>query len=761
MLSETHSQERRPTIDLAGSVNDVAEDFVHHELDPLDSRTLRESVVINKRGAPTHEDDDEDEFRIPGGLDPIRTREKSEPASADHIEEDEVSLLSSLTERLLSRLRVNIIDTTVTIIHEDHSQLTIRIPDIQFSTEDTLESISIPHSKPPASTHPTPSSNLASSPSQTSETLQVDTATQIRTAVTRTIGIAPLSIQMQLVTRPSQPREARRETRHRADFGSQTFGSERDDGDSSSSDDETTQMYMSQSIMSLPASASIYHSAVSLAPPPALPAFSRSFPSSSSSDDGELPPTLLSAPLTIFSTNDRISLQFISHPSSSYQNQVPSSTSPTSSDSTAAEPSTSLRPKIIMRLGVGVLAVATDSVHLRSLVDLVSFATSASPSNPSPPRSSNPAPQRPPTIRDTMEITLQVKAVVAILLLPVAEFQSPSMVPSSMNDVTEEFFAKPLLPFPISGFHASHVRAQLDHFDGTFRKELELAASGPRPLPYVLRTVAKSTLADAFVVYYSSLQSTIQPIVIFDPNLTPSSSNPPKPDPGKLAGDIEITRPANWEREGALHKLSAWRSKIGTQVRRPDVDLVDVQSPSPHAVTVNFLAGNRTPSLSTIDVAILPIHVFVNVLVVSEFMVPFLDRMAPTTPNDRRAQDTDSNPSIPDDQDIEDMEEVSAFGIPHDGPKSYETEKVLETPKPRAMELDPEVAQVPSQISVSMFDETLNQGMSVKLSFCGCIYRWSLLSSSMHPAPSSGLKSDLCPQSKTSNPFQADRDRLS
>ena len=578
---------------LTASVSDVAETFVHQELDPLESRVLRETVHQNK----TPGDSDRSEPCLPGALGPFDTAEDGSLSPEEGFEAEEVSFLTSLTRSLLSRLRVTVRNTSVALIDDDGAKLTLHVPEMHFGTEDTHEILSENDAGPEQPSVP------------------------VRTAITRTFRVSSISAFMTNIQRPHPVKTS----------GYGPF----DESDSSSSEDEMTLKQMAASVLSIRSSASMYHSTLSHPP---LDASTRSVV------DGQ-------PSVTIFSIKDPILFHITSHPTASYR----SSSSP--------------KPKVVADANIGVIAVALQNWHVRAILDFMRFIPQSTMATPlhSPPRT--------PAIKDTLLMTMNIRACVVLLV-------TPSVGHSHCEDA-DHFFARPLSPYTC----CSHIRLHIDQFEASLTKKLDADNSPPRILSQL-----DATVSDMAILYFKHIESfdnvgtaglpapayegagspgSISPIMIFDPNL----SQFPAAHRTTMYPFMDIT--VEWEKLGNMLRPSVWR------VRAPKRDISGAQtagaSERRHAVK---FSSTTSPERCG-EVALFPIHLFIDPGVVSGFIVPYLDGV--TSPTATPDEDGDSVVSC------------------ERGHVQERDEAVLETPRPRHAELrddgDPAYA---SQVIVSV-----------------------------------------------------------
>lgn len=640
----THVPPSLPTnIDLASSVANVAETFVHQELDPIENRVLRDTIHQSRSASvPKPVRVEGPELRLPGGLDPFTSGDDSEELSDEFNEAEEVSFLTSLTESLLSRLRISIVNTSIAVVHDGHAEVHINIPEMHFGTEDAHET--------PAPA-PTPTPDPTSMPA-TDESKSPKPA--IRVATTRTFRLSGLFVSMKSISQspfsppsPSFPRFRR--SRDPPD----------ESDESSSSEDEMSQMRMSESVLSVRSSASMYHSAMSL-PPPLMDASVRNTPSSL---QVSLDPSFTTTILTI---KDPIVVQVVSHPTASYR-------------SLSSAP---LRPKVSMMATVGVVGVAVESWHIKSLLAAAQFVPQSSST---PPSSSLPAPARTPTVKDTLTASLHLRAVVILLLGPDQRPTSNRSTASPASSI-QRFFERPLAPY--SDIQSSHLRLQLDHFDATFSKKLV-----PSATPSLLSEF-NANLNDLFVVYLKLRHSvaaaagpeapdasSISPVLILDPHL----AHVPAAAQTNVFPFVDII--SEWEKQATMLRPSVWRTRAPQPSKRDMPPTAEVQGahstgegPAPaekrHAIAVRYVESQEDQGEDA-NITLLPIHCFVDLEMISQFMIPFLDRLTPARSLvDDEVEDNESSVGSIDSEEIHDPNHVDSV--------------IMETPRPRRAELEPE-----------------------------------------------------------------------
>ncbi|CAK5277669.1 unnamed protein product [Mycena citricolor] len=119
-----------PHHNLADSVADMAGSFVHDELTTTEEAALRESFYPAEQ-------------IVPGGMDPfIAAPEEEMAAEVQEIRDADpagVSIFATLIERLLARFEFDAADTTITLVHPDHTSFSLCISETMYCTEQRAE----------------------------------------------------------------------------------------------------------------------------------------------------------------------------------------------------------------------------------------------------------------------------------------------------------------------------------------------------------------------------------------------------------------------------------------------------------------------------------------------------------------------------------------------------------------------------------------------------------------------------------------------
>jgi hypothetical protein len=248
------------------------------------------------------------------------------------------------------------------------------------------------------------------------------------------------------------------------------------------------------------------------------------------------------------------------------------------------------------------------------------------------------------------------------------------------------------------------VRVQIDNVAIGAKKEL---VPGPQPSSSpLLLTTAYASLQDTFVVYYCapiSLSSpgasvgTLQPIMIFDPNLAVHPDPTPNSSSLMLFPSVDLV--SEWEREGAAHKPSIWRARARfpqNQQKKASGNAAMGAAVGPEAQArskaIEFTFRSLTdPAPSPVtELSILPIHFFLSLEVISVFVVPFLDRTSPHPPTSPILSGSDLDIEPGDEDARHHLDHRIVENVGWGAPRSFETEKVMDTPRPHTLELGPE-----------------------------------------------------------------------
>jgi autophagy-related protein 2 len=122
------------TINLADSVADFAETFVHEELTPREEEDLNHSIH-DELGATASQSP----RNVPGGFDPFERPEAEERPSLSNKQAIDdpigISLFATLFHRLLLRFEMDAADTRITIVHPGHAAYTMTLSDLRFNKQ--------------------------------------------------------------------------------------------------------------------------------------------------------------------------------------------------------------------------------------------------------------------------------------------------------------------------------------------------------------------------------------------------------------------------------------------------------------------------------------------------------------------------------------------------------------------------------------------------------------------------------------------------
>ncbi|KZT70159.1 hypothetical protein DAEQUDRAFT_226544 [Daedalea quercina L-15889] len=578
-------------IDLAESVASVAESFIHEELNPLDEAALRESIHSRGRD-PLQSGDD----MLPGGLDPFMSDEELSQSESE-LEPPGVSIFATLIEKLLARFAFDADDVKVTIVNPQQASFTVSIAQVRYGTEASASADAGPGrvvgGEAQGSIRGVTLSGITVTTRCLRPTSPAMTPTRQHGApVTRTSSV-PSNPSLQSPPTPPSP-------------------------ESDSSDmDEDTQMLMSQSIAVLPprpvspatsVASSMYQSAVSTSPvdstlhsPPGTQAGSPP-PTESRPDDHALRSQASSRfgashrpnPIaTILEVEDETILSFGLDPISIRLHTpapitkdtqavgVPSSSrAPESKGSHSRSSSARTQDdKLRVDMEVGVVALALNARHIRSILDVADIWLLHSPP-PTRPTSSAPDAASGQSTMPALDAQFRLRGIVVLL-----HSSSRSAPPPDVHGLSD-FFSRPLVPPKMPH---GYVRA---HLEELFFTVSILSAPPERSNPAQLQAARQTskwkndmnfnvslnlTLAELSVFVFlrqfspgatsPSTELYAYPVLITDPNLR---AQYPRDHSRTLSADVHTSAMPTFEivdwtdpaRRSTAAKLSAWRSKV-------------------------------------------------------------------------------------------------------------------------------------------------------------------------------------------------------
>ncbi|TFY57663.1 hypothetical protein EVJ58_g6885 [Rhodofomes roseus] len=585
-------------LDLAESVASVAESFIHEELNPADEATLRGSIHGGSR-SPLQTGQDV----FPGGLDPFVSDEE---LSQSELEPPGVSIFATLIEKLLARFAFDADDVKVTIVNPQQASFTLSIAQVRYGTE----------------TDPAVDRTDASSREESQGSIRGVTVSGI-TVTTRCLR--PSSPAMTPTRERSAP--SSRMTPTAAPASPQRPPTPPSPYSDSSDMDEETQMLMSQSIAILPprpvspatsVSSSMYQSAVSTAPvesslhgtPSPEAQFSAAseppagdFTSSSESPPGagfpQRPQPIACIPevedeIVASFGSDPISIRLYTPPPLSAHSPTPAVGIPSSSripsegskgshrrSSSARTPDEKLR----VTVDVGVIALALNARHVRSILDIANvWSLHSPPPARRTPSTSDGAPE--PSAIPALDGTLRLRGIVLLLL--------PASSSSRALDArgSSEFFSRPLVPPKMTH---GYVRAHMEELSTTAFISSSSSATPSRGESAQLHAHKRTsrsqkgsavhlsvnlTLAELSVFAFlhqpvlgapsPSTELYAYPVLITDPNLRSQyprdHSNAPSADVHNSSmPSFDILDWTDPSRRSTAAKLSVWRSKAVQQ----------------------------------------------------------------------------------------------------------------------------------------------------------------------------------------------------
>ncbi|KAI8998625.1 hypothetical protein BD414DRAFT_453550 [Trametes punicea] len=630
-LEPTPSDKRPLTENLAESVASVAETFIHEELSEGEEASLRESFHPELRGTRLHTSDDS----LPGGLDPFMSEEEVHRPDADP---PGVSIFATLIERLLARFQFDAVDTRITIVNPQKASFTLIVPEIRYSTDPqgTPSATSSGRSGPPEAGEVR--KIIVTGVTVTSRCLRPLSPHPLVDPGSRSPSQAPMTTAFPQATSSPAPllaesrpldSDMQSERQDRAIFSKDSPSPVRPSSPCSDSSDidEETQMFMSQSIASLPprptspassVASSMYQSALSTSvaetvlgdvaeettelrnqtPSPSSPAEPLGAVAGSSSADGThsataspvSPRSPAVSPFerrvgiqtgdiedeTVLSFGpDPIEIRLTTPPSRA--SRAPSSASmnqqePPKTEAPAQHKAAAHKHRIQVDITMGTIACALSARQVGDMIDIAKTWSSHSPPA-RPPSSSNPAVVPKSSFpMDDVEGSLGSRGLV-VLLLPV-----PRTSASNPDDALTEYFARPLLPpcLPIgyTRIHIDGISSSLSIRRSELSKGKQSVRRSETPSTSVSLIVSEIS-AFAFSPHSSiTCDMSASPIIITDPQLPsqyPDAHLQPlldaTPDYSSSLPTFEAIDWTDPRQRGLSAKLSLWRTKPPTSDR--------------------------------------------------------------------------------------------------------------------------------------------------------------------------------------------------
>lgn len=114
----------------------VASEFVHQELDAREDAAVRASLHAEHQA-------------VPGSFDSEPSTSSAAAAAAatpTGDNDEEVTMLAGLIDRILAQLSVKVSALNVTLVHDDNSELALEVPEIRFDTESTSDRLTVTRS---------------------------------------------------------------------------------------------------------------------------------------------------------------------------------------------------------------------------------------------------------------------------------------------------------------------------------------------------------------------------------------------------------------------------------------------------------------------------------------------------------------------------------------------------------------------------------------------------------------------------------------
>lgn len=643
------------TANLAESVASVAESFIHDELSPREEATLRESFHPDLAASlydPSR--------NVPGSMDPFLHASDDEEFRSD-TDPAGVSIFATLIERLLARFEFDAKDTKITLVHPGHASFTFSVAEIRYGTEGFGESPDSVEKNEVAQTSgeirkisiaglKLTARNLRSSPAISSEPLTPSTASPVSpTTPSRSLMYS----QSAFLSLPGSPMSPTIPHHSSMGPGSSYHSPQGSPASSSSSMDEDTTMFMSQSLAELPPRAaspagsvtsSMYQSAISIANEQHHSAdnFSRSStpaplncrqsPGSGTQPSRSPEPDLEPEGLAIETNHEdldelilslgeepiiiRLTTPPVPQPSSEpSEDPFAQPASPSSHSSPKAKDVTPNKQSLNLTISAGVLACAFRAWHIRAILGIANMWGSHRPPPAPKPLSELPAPSTPSHSLFTLglDASINMRGMVILILASAESGKGISESPLA------KFFARPLVPPQIS---PGCLRVFVDSISASCSFSTSTTSTGSA----LLQTQSQSSLVNLVAITFTvndisafTLSCTqdpddhetkliASPILITDPNLAAQyQSAHAHPDAHAIFANRHVPPKLptfavqDWtdrHRTDSV-KLSTWRSKAKSKpARRRESHGAKVGLPSSPSTITGDDITIHTPAIS-------------------------------------------------------------------------------------------------------------------------------------------------------------------
>ncbi|KAJ7632689.1 hypothetical protein FB45DRAFT_913186 [Roridomyces roridus] len=591
------SEHARSVPNLAESVASVADSFIH-ELSPREEASLRESFHPDLASS-THSIDD---HNVPGGLDPFISAPEEEEAFSGDADPPGISIFATLIERLLARFEFNAANTNITLVHPDHTDFTVCIPEIVYCTEQRPDGDDV-------------GSALGATRMVTISGLSI-TATDCRparpTSHTPTSSVSKPSSSLTYMDSPRRTHSPEPEPRSASPASS------------SSSLDDDAQFAMSQSLAFLPprsaspassVASSMYQSAIS-----DTETRGRSTPSPGTQQPAvtvTVPPTVPPSQETLKPTPSAEVIFSIGAEPIVIRLEMQ-----TSDPNDVRRGDGAVADDIKLSVDIGLIACALRAWHIKGVTEMLDIMTGSLPSD-----SSHSPPN--PSAKQAMALTLRARLRGAVLLLLPAEEHSMSI-----------FFSRPLVPPKLPH---SYLRIHLETMSALMASpQSRTTSSEADTFTFSLSDISAFVFRASDPGQDAALSAS--PLLITDHHLhiqySPSHLHPDS----VVQHDLPAFALIDWtdaSHQLAGMKVSHWKTKVapkhGKSARRASqVDAAIPPSGSPSASALPpavMLTGKRSMSkhnLSStiVDIVVEPLHVFLDLdFATSRVLLTFLDEI--------------------------------------------------------------------------------------------------------------------------------------
>ncbi|KAJ7285766.1 hypothetical protein C8J57DRAFT_1168465 [Mycena rebaudengoi] len=587
-----------PTTNLAESVASVADSFIHDELTPREEATLRESFHPDLASSihSAHEQN------VPGGLDPFISAPEEELFGAE-ADPAGISIFATLIERLLARFEFDAVNTIITLVHPDHTSLSVCIPEIVYRTEQRQDE---------------------------GQPEQVEYATRVVTISGLSVTACDLRLPIHVSNTP--PSASTVFTSSRRTSSPQPRSRSMSPASSSSSSlDEETQHSMSQSLAFLPPRAasptssvasSMYQSAVSHAEDESSARHSRT-PSPNRPNDTSLhPEEHVSSSETILAFGSEPIIIKLWTP-------VPQRTEPPLA---GVKESGAASGTINLSMEVGMIGCALRAWHIKGVLDLLDVlgASRQSQSSSTSPTSASSA--------LALSVQLGLRGVVVLVL--------PSTFSGATQPRLTDFFDRPLSPPKLPH---SYVRIHLETLSVSMVPvETSRSSSAADALTLSLSEISAFVFRPIpFIGSHQDVMHSASPLLITDHHLSTQYSLHPNPTENHDHPPLPHFDVSDWmdPQHGSLGmKVSHWRTKFkskssklvkrgsqkefGSPPLNYDATLGSHQATLPPAISLHAKRpASQRGSLST-QVDVEPLHFFLDIgQATSDGLLTFLDEV--------------------------------------------------------------------------------------------------------------------------------------